>query len=291
MPQVGVKCVRGEIAHDDCRACALHPLHPCAYPADLLELMRGGTEPPASAHSPTRVQGCARQARLQDEYDYYIDVDFQYPMTRGHMIHALMEQAQYPGALAVIREQRLSAVIETANGLAQFSGKSDLVVIKEVRDGVAYAKVVDYKSKGKVGHDLVVADVSHQIQVNLYAYLVEKALTFENLPIVVDELEIVYCDMDKVRRFTSAGPLEARGKRIVGSRPAEYETLTLAPLKLKTTLHRWAERYLKHRIELREDSALAPVLPPEESWKCRRCPVFAICDRLAIENEEGRPGA
>lgn len=298
MPAIGVHCVLGNIKHDDCRSCATNPLHPCAYPADLLELMRGGGEPPQSAHSPTRIQGCARQAVLMDETDYYIDLDTAYPMARGHMVHALMESSPYPNAIASIREQRQTAVVETRFGPQAFSGKPDLVVIKELVHNVRgeqpefyyTAKVVDYKSTSEIGHDLTEAKREHQIQVNLYAWLVGKLLLVEALPVVVDELEVIYADMKKVRRFTSAGPLQAKGKMTRRS-PKEYETLDLAPIRIKDAA--WCERYIRHHIERREGAkgTLPPVLEGEETWRCYRCDVYDACLAAAIQNGERTPGS
>lgn len=287
--RVGVKCVRGNIPDAECRRCAMDALHPCMLPGDLLELMRSDDEPSGTAHSPSRIQGCARQAVLQESHDWFMDIEHQYPMTRGNMVHALMEKATYPGALAVVREKRLTTCIETKFGKQTFTGKPDLVVLKRFDGDRFIAKVVDYKSKNAIGHDLVAAAIEHQIQVNLYAWLVERELTHEGYPVVVDELEIVYADMSKVRRFTSEGYLTAPGKMVKRS-PRQYETLDLAPIKLKDAT--WAEGFVRSRIERRVAAfeELPPVLPSEEAWKCHRCPVFAVCTQVARTRGEQEPG-
>jgi hypothetical protein len=301
MPSIGVSCVRGRILHDDCRECVKNPLHPCAYPADLLELMRDvDNDVPPSAHTPSRMAGCARQAVLEETTDYYVDVDYAYPMARGNMVHALMEHAKYPDAYNTIRERRFTTELDTVSGRKSFSGKPDLIVVKSIDNifgakPTAHVKVVDYKSKKEIGHDLTAASIEHQIQVNLYAWLVTRELGFflsfsSHVDIVVDELEIVYADMKKVRRFTTAGELYANGKMIRRS-PRQYETLTLEPIKMKSL--DWCEGYVKRNIERREAAKdrLPAVLPEEESWKCMRCPVFEACDRRAQENNERRPAA
>jgi len=288
---IGVHCIRGNIKHDDCKRCAKDPLHPCGYPADLLELMvRDTSQPPTSAHSPSRILGCDRQLNIENFVDYFVDVDYAYPMTRGSMFHALMETTTYPDAYFVAREQRLTLPVETTLGIKDFTGKPDLVVaMNPPVDGVLHVKIVDYKSKAEIGHDLVEAVVDHQIQINLYAYLVTQCLKVEGATsIVVDELEIVYCDMKKVRRFTTAGPLVARGKRI-GRTGSNYDTLDLAPLRMKSI--GWSAKLIKHRIEQRENakSTLPEVLPIEDSWKCVRCPVLTACDALAVQDNKRRP--
>ena len=291
----GVRCIRGEIPHDECRRCAQDPLHPCQYPPDMLEgMVRDDSQPSNLAHSPSRLLGCARQAVLESQHDYYVDVDWSYPMFRGNMVHALMESTTYPDAYMTIREQRLTTLIDTKNGPREFTGKPDLIVVKSCEDGVIHIKVVDYKSKSDIGHDLVEAAVDHQIQVNLYAYLAAQRLPrfdvfalIPGLTVVVDELEIVYADMKKVRRFTSAGWLSARGKRI-GRTGSNYEALALQPIRIKDM--QWCHGFIRNRIERREGLTLPAVLPEDEVWKCNRCPVFDMCDALAQENSEKRPG-
>lgn len=303
--QVGVSCIRGRISHQDCRTCAQDPLHPCMLPPDLLELMRvdygdPDREPDPDAFTPSRLQGCLRASVLHGTNDWYVDVKHAYPMTRGHMVHALMERADYPGVVATLREQRLTTVVDTKYGPQRFTGKPDVVVITSVERGdqpefTYHAKVIDYKSKNEIGHDLTQAQREHEVQVNLYAWLVGKSL----LPyvtqeadarsvVVVDEVEIVYCDMKKVRRFTSAGPLLTEGKMLT-RRPPTYAPLSLAPLDLKDP--EWCEHYVKRRIEwmIAAKGNLPPVLGPDDAWKCPRCPVREACAVQARLRGEPEP--
>lgn len=297
--------MRGRISHQDCRACAQDPLHPCMLPADLLELMRvdygdEDREPDPDAFTPSRLQGCLRAAVLHGTNDWYVDIKHAYPLTRGHMVHALMEGSTYPGVFLSLREQRLSTVVDTKYGPQRFTGKPDLVVITSVehtlRGDIYHAKVVDYKSKNEIGHDLTQAQREHEIQINLYAWLVGKSLlphvTQEDSArpsvVVVDEVEIVYCDMKKVRRFTSAGPLSTDGKMLT-RRPPTYAPLALAPLELKDP--EWCEHYIKRRVEwmIAAKETLPPVLGPDDAWKCPRCPVRDVCAREARQRGEPEP--
>lgn len=279
--QIGMKCVRGEIPHSECRQCALNPLHPCQYGPDVLEKMRvdytsPDREPGPSAFTPSRLMSCPRQAQLQERVDYFTDVDAAYPLTRGNMVHALMEKSRYPGAIRVFREQRLRTYINTSFGKQLFSGKMDLVVVTAFDGSVWHTNIVDYKTTSKIGHDLVRAQDEHIAQINMYAWLVTQTLPKKlGGPVVVDCLEIEYFAMEKSRRFTSAGPLKARGKRITGSHPVQYETLELLPIPmypLEST-----EKAIRRRIETRLQPVLAPILPEEERWKCPGCPVYEVC--------------
>ena len=286
--QIGVSCVRGQILHADCRKCSLNPLHPCQYGPDVLEQMRADylnpdREPNASDFTPTRLLSCSRQAQLQGTTDYYIDIDHAYPLTRGNMVHALMERSRYPGAVRTIREQRLRTTIDTPYGPQTFSGKCDLIIVKQLDDTEVYhVDIVDYKTKSKIGHDLVRADEEHIAQINMYAWLVTRVLPeMLGLPVIVDCVEIEYFAMEKSRRFTSSGPLYAKGKRIVGSRPWQYETLELSAIPLYPLA--LVESAIKNRIEKRLAPELAPILPDEQRWKCDRCPVRDLCFTLPAE--------
>ena len=286
--QIGVSCVRGQILHADCRKCSLNPLHPCQYGPDVLEQMRTdylnpGREPSSRAFTPSRLLSCIRQAQLQEDTDYFIDIDHSYPLMRGNMVHALMEASRYPGVLGTIRERRFRTMVETSQGEKLFSGKSDVVIVKQLDDtGVYHVNIVDYKTKSKIGHDMVRAEDDHIAQINMYAWLVTRELP-KSLggPVVVDTVEIEYFAMEKSRRFTSAGPLYAKGKRITGTKPWQYETLELAPLPLYPL--DLVEQAIKNRIEQRLRPELAPILPDEERWKCDRCPVRELCYSLPAE--------
>ena len=191
------------------------------------------------------------------------------------MVHALMESARYPGVLTTLREQRFKTTIETSYGPQVFSGKCDLVIVKSLEeDDALHVNIVDYKTKSKIGHDLLRAEDDHIAQINMYAWLVTQDLG-EHLGypelLVVDGVEIEYFAMEKSRRFTSAGPLYAKGKRITGTKPWEYETLELAPIPLYSL--DLVELAIRKHIEERLQPTLAPILPEEESWKCDRCPV------------------
>lgn len=279
MPQVGVHCVRGDILHQDCRECALNPLHPCAYTPDLLERIRVDPLEREIRFSPTRILSCFRQSVLKGEVDYYTDVDYAYPLMRGNMLHALMEMSRYPGAIGCLREHQFHTSVHTQYGDVPFESKPDLIVIKAAAGGKLICKVVDYKTKTDIGHDLTAPIFSHIAQINMYRWLVMRELPkLCGWEVDVDELEIEYCAMAKPRRFTSAGPLVTRGKMTRRS-PRQYAPLDLEPIPI------WSleavERSVIRRIELRlaPRDELPEVLPDEEQWMCERCDVADECWR------------
>lgn len=282
--QLGIRCVLGNVPHPVCRDCSLSPLHPCEYPPDFLEAIRNEKDVERTEFTPSTLLECDRRSVLSRTHDHYIDVDSAMNMFRGTIFHAGIDATtKYPEAVEVIREIRLKTMVDTCYGPQLFSGKADVVVVKEIRDGVAYCKVVDYKTKKSLDHSLTSADRKHQMQINMYAWLVRVAMRnhIYNPPRpvdnwYVDELEIVYLDMKKVRRFTSAGPLEARGKR-TSINPLTYETLQLEPINLLpgSTVGKWVASRIEEKIRAKE--VLPPILEGDAAWVCTYCAVRDRC--------------
>lgn len=311
MAQLGVKCPRGLISWDECLgSCAHDPLRPCDYTADMLWQMRADNndEPGDGAFSPSRLLGCARQAALIGERDYYVDVQQAYPSTRGNMVHALMEKCAYPGALYAIREHRFHCQIETKYGLAPFSAKPDLIVVKDIEPAdspdcyekdedvpvIITVKILDYKSTVNVDNRLSEAKLEHQLQVNMYAWIVTQclpmALGLDNAQVVVDELEIEYCTMADKRRFTSAGSREVPCRRKVNGKLVD-STLKLEPIKLWDMAK--VGRYIQAKITERLDAQnvrLPDILEGEQAWLCRYCPIYDFCHNLGNERREDTDG-
>lgn len=302
--QKGVRCVRGLIPHSECRQCATNPLHPCALTPQLLESLReSNQELPPDEFTPTRLIDCARKAQLQLSQDWYIDVDKAYPAMRGTMMHARFEMLpKAPGVLGEVREIRLQTTVQTKYGPQIVKGKSDLIVILDVDDSdvgiqvveetmtnagpVMRIKVVDYKSKGEVGHDLTSADTRHMTQINIYGWLATRALPVAlgrpELRVEIAELEIFYAGMNKPRRFTSAGQLKARGK-IISRSEGTHEELTLQPIPIRPLdkIEAWIISRVEQVIEARE--FLPPPLTGKEADICQFCPVRQVCEDLARE--------
>lgn len=293
MSQIGVRCIRGLVSHADCRACSADPLHPCELPPDILEGMR---EDPNHRHadpdifSPTSLLDCDRKHGLTVDRDWYVDVGDAWPMLRGTLVHSLMQANRYPGAVGILRETEMQTEIATRYGPQRFAGQPDLVVVSRLEETetgpVATVKIVDYKSTNEIGHDLTEARRDHVRQVNMYALLVRRWLpthyTDPRLRVEVEELEIVYLDFKKVRRFTSAGPLQTRGKMVKRS-PREYATLDLEPLAIlpDALVEANVVRMIEAKLQARETLPPAYDLDDENYWKCARCPVQLVCRDLA----------
>jgi hypothetical protein len=293
----GVKCVLGYVDMDEHLKCMVEePGPPCGIEPSILQLM---TRPNLERSdegvifSPSTISSCHRRDVLTRNHDWFIDVEQGWKMIRGTIIHEGMgHEPPYPGVLGVVRELRMGAPINTKYGTERFHGKPDLVVLLRTevpcepivveKDGkrleghpgscktVLHVKIVDYKTKSEVGHDLVSADRRYVYQVNMYAWIVQHFLPgWLNLrehpdapgfpggnayrehlqladgvelphidEVVVDELSITYMDMKKTRTFSSKAMLYADGKmlsdykhgRWVRRFPPEYDELELEPL-------------------------------------------------------------
>lgn len=297
MAELGVKCSRGYIPHDECRQCALNPLHPCGLTADLLELMRSENsgEPDANTFTPSRLLNvCDRQRVLQNGNDHYLDIGYAWATMRGHAIHALLEKSgRYPGLLECVREVRLETTIEAPDGStsgsvsaigtfdpAIFKGKSDFIGLLRQDGGTVYCKIADYKTTKyiKAGFTDVASDPytqKHLIQINMYRWLVERALPKvlgRDVKVVVEELELLYLDMERTVRFTSVGDI-TYGKKT-------YKAIPMLPLDK-------VEKFIIAKIKQkrRADKILPPVLDDFPTyWACERCPVKKVC--VDIERQE-----
>jgi hypothetical protein len=268
----------------------------------MLEAMREPevpTDDPGD-FTPSRLLGCDRRAGLELGGDTWLDIEADFPLWRGNMVHALMEKApDVPGTRGPLKEMRFSTEVQTRYGTKRFTGKPDLIsVLREEVDqaegdeepaSTFYVQVVDYKSTGKIEHADTAPKRNHVMQVNIYAWLVRRELPKvlqKTARIVVEELEIIYVDMQRTRRFTSAGTLEARGKRLNRTPPYEYETLTLdaVPVLSDAVVEAWVVKHIESRIQATEEK-LPPPLTGEAAWLCRFCPVYTLCHSLPDAQE------
>lgn len=315
---VGVRCIKGQVTMADhliCQATEVGP--PCGIEQTVLNMIvRPKLEriEQGVVFSPSSLQRCHRQHSLQADHDWYVDVEKAYPMARGDIIHAgLALEPGPPGTLGAIRELRMHWPVQTEYGMQKFSGQVDLIVLNSVDpDGTLHVKILDYKSKNEIKHELVEANRRHVYQVNDYALLVTRALpdylldwtpgelkhgnakfylNVDSLPeikrVAVDELSIFYLSSRKTRTFTSRGFLYTQGKMRgeVGEDkhwrayvPHEFEELELAPIPFFDLAY--TERIIKTGIEEQirgEQELAAPLEGDDAKLMCQNCPVRLAC--------------
>lgn len=338
----GVRCVRGYVDMDEHYRCMREePGPPCGIEPSMLQRMTETNlervrERVIFSHS--TINSCHRRTVLSHDHDWYLDVDNGYKTIRGSIVHdGLQFDGPYPGVLGVVREARMGRPIKVGEEEHTFHGKADLIVLLNIEmqfvytdtpntvdnsnlksKAVLHVKLVDYKTKSEVGHDLVEADPKHVYQINEYAWLVtgwlpgflnenshlvgsaymdEHILLSEgvSLPyidaVVVDELSIVYMDMKKPRTFSSSAVLYTKGKmkgttingRWRKSIPTEFEELELPPIHVFSD--RTIERIIRKGIQdqLEAEKVLAPpIMGDDARIICQSCPVRQMCYDIGL---------
>lgn len=246
---IGVHCIRGNISMEEHLRCQRDELGPpCGIaPTILAGMLRAKADRSGVVFSPSSIQDCQRRHSLQQDHEWYVDVQSRYQMYRGDLFHAgLREEPAPPGTLGVVRELRMHSPIKTSRGVQMFSGQADEVTMLYIQNGTLHVKVVDWKSKNDIPHSMLEADRDHIYQINEYRLLVERELLkylqgwmedepahldarlYLNLPtdidelltmhgvfeVVVDEMAVVYLSSSKTRTFSSETFLWTRGKML-----------------------------------------------------------------------------
>lgn len=295
--QIGVHCQRGKVTWDECKVCRLNPLRPCHVTPDILQLMeKRPTTKRSYNYTPSRLTGCDRQYILmRDDEDYYEDVQSSWPLVRGTMIHAILENSgEVAGYERTLREVRLQTTIQVDNreetieqgfnptdtswvpGQEVFTGQPDLLLLTGNR-----VKIIDYKTT-EIEHTLLSAYRSHVMQINMYAWLVKRCLPaiLGVESVTIDELEILYLSQKKTRRFTSVGALKDRGK-LLDRKSHTHEMLTLEtiPLLQDEVTEAWIVKRIRERKQA--EHILPEILTGEKAKLCYGCPVKEKCYVLA----------
>ncbi|HEX8032663.1 MAG TPA: hypothetical protein VF510_02395 [Ktedonobacterales bacterium] len=93
--------------------------------------------------------------------------------------------------------------------------------------------------------------------------------------------------MKRVRRFTSAGWLKGRGKRVTHTQPYQYETLNLAPIRMWSMdkVGRFVQRRIEGRNATKEMTPPCEYLGTDREYLCNYCPVRDLCTRMNEGND------
>ncbi len=297
MSYKGVQCDRARqlnrvaMTRQECNECVQKPDHLCPFNGKLLALLwgDGDREPERQTFSPTRLMGCPRAKYLdRNNYPQYLDPYKKWNALRGTMAHGFFEDAPLaPGVAFDITEERFETTIETAYGPQPFVGKPDLVEVLYYDEKKIVVKLTDWKSTKAVGHDFIEAKEDHQKQVNMYAYLLHKCLPEylgrAGLEVIVDELEIVYFDMGRVRRFSSKCSVVDRGKMLTPRSSGRFADLELSQMQQKDMdfMHDFIATLIEDAIDARDN--LAPAYEGDKARLCPYCPLYVACTDLQIK--------
>lgn len=169
---------KGDLFFDDCLKCAASHKNTCQFDYPILAAMHQNIRK-GEGISVSSLLNCLRKVVLQIRNDFYLNPRELYYAFRGQLFHAVIAQAQASGAICEKRFERTVAGVK-------LSGHPDVIY-------PGCKKLVDYKSTKRIPKDNT-PYASHDIQVNLYRYLVVPQYQ-------IDNLEIVYFDMSSVKRI------------------------------------------------------------------------------------------
>ena len=172
-------CTRGKCSFEEClESAATHPPQ-CQFTYPILAAMVKGIRREATEITVTNLLNCLRKVVLERRETLYVRPEELYYTFRGQLFHALIAAHQIPGAIVETRFSRDIA------GLT-LSGQPDVIFPDK-------KKLVDYKSTRKVPRKNTAYE-NHAQQVNIYRWLVKPIYP-------IDELEIVYLDMETTKRI------------------------------------------------------------------------------------------
>jgi len=180
MPIVGFKCIKTHenVSFDKCISCALTYENKCHYTAGILHGIREQIREPRDVISVTRLIGCPRGTYLLNKNDVYVSPEKLYWAFRGTLAHTVLQK--YNIDEDAILEKRFNRTIK---GI-KISGQPDLIVPK-------HKLLIDYKTSKEVPFFNKVYS-NHEIQLNIYRWLISKHYK-------IDRLEVVYMDMGRVK--------------------------------------------------------------------------------------------
>jgi len=175
----GFRCCCGDsVSFSACLERARTHPDDCPFVYPILQGMVNGIRGEVEGISVTSLLTCLRKVVLEKRHDVYVDPKQLFYAFRGQMFHAIAALAQPDGCVV---EQRFSRPIA---GLT-ISGQPDLIWPQ-------HRLLIDFKTTRRVPQKE--AYPHHALQVNIYRWLVEPIYP-------VDRLEIVYLDMDGVKRL------------------------------------------------------------------------------------------
>ena len=224
----------------------------CPIIPEFIKYIKDGTEEETNKElSVTKVLYCPMRAFLLAKTDYTVQPEELYNMFRGSMGHLVLEKLKVEGCITETRFSRqYKGVLLT--------GKPDKI---DVKNKILY----DYKTiAGKISEDFSLkwgnARLHHQIQLNLYRWLLEG--TFE-----IDKLVLVYIGSDSILKI----PVKVRtpeNKKL-------WKPMQDAFDRIEHLGKFWNLTY-NQAVESKEIKKIKK----EKGWICNYCFVKNLCDTI-----------
>ena len=244
----GLYCKRKEkvVSFQECLQCSRTNFECPIFPEYIKWLMKEDDEYNQEI-TVTKLLYCPRRAYLIAKTDYIINVEDAWALFRGSLSHSFLERLRDENCIVETRFER------DYKGIKIY-GKPDKI---DIENKILY----DYKTiAGKISDDYSLrwgnSKLEHQIQLNLYKWLLEGR--FE-----IEKMVLIYIGSDCSKKFL----VEERKK----DNKKKYKELEKAFHRAEILSKIWN----KPLEEITPEE-----LPKEESWICKYCPVVENCSKL-----------
>jgi len=235
------------------------------YPYPLLKGIVESQQDRGDYISATSLLHCLRGDYLKRREDYHISVESAYPMFRGTLFHALLEENPHPQGQVEGKRLRKFRGIEVGGTF------DSLITYHNPKDKKRPYTLQDWKTTKalpKYG-----AYKSHMQQLNLYRWL---------LGLSPDEvrMEVVYFTMEGVK----VCPLRDGTQKGRGGKAAVNQHQT------DEQMHAFLDdKLIKLKASLMSNIPLPyDMVPEDDKWECAYCPVVQKCHDLMVTEREAQ---
>jgi len=243
----GIFCQKRDevLGLQECLDCSRLKCECGIFPEYVMWLSEDDTEY-SSKLSITKLLSCQRRAFFLSHLDYVIQPQDAWGLFRGTLSHSFLERYKDENCLIETKFTKRYRNIEIL-------GKPDKIDIKN-------KTIFDYKTiAGKISDDYSLrwgnAKIEHQLQLNLYKWLIEDK--FE-----IEKLVLVYIGSDCSQKYQV---------KIWTEKDKQYKHITKAFLRAETLNNVWGRRF----EDIRADE-----LEKEDGWICNYCHFSKECKEL-----------
>jgi len=247
----GIYCDRKEkvIDIDECYICSQTNLS-CLIIPEYVEFVKEQLKSEKNNElSITKLLYCARRTYFEKSIDYIISIHEFYEAWRGSVIHKILEQSKQADCLIEQKFTRKYKEIEVSGTIDKFDMKHNILY-----DYKTIASKYDDDRTLRWGN----AKLEHQVQLNLYKWLIEDK--FE-----VKHLVLVYIASDKTQKIE----IEIRKQED----KRKYKEIQKAFDRLEILSRCWNLNF-----EETKEKNLIP--PAEQDWICKYCRFIKLCSEI-----------
>jgi len=247
MPLTGLFCKKKEqtVSFNECCECSKTNIE-CYIIPEYIKFITPDSEDFSSSISVTKVLNCPRRSYLLFKTDYIVYPEELYDMMRGSMGHLLLEENRMKDCIIETEFSREYKGIKV-------TGKPDKI---DKTNGILY----DYKTlRGRISDDLSLkwgnAHLHHQIQLNLYKWLIEDSIK-------INKMVLVYLGSDSILKI-EVKERTPKNKKLWIPMEKAFERIEILGKY-------WDKEYSPEIVKK---------IPAERDWICKFCNVRKICEQ------------